>query len=73
MKTDLNFHGAVNGRGAAYCKRIASLRALDWASASAKAKSFNHAKWPATWSLTGPMRAERRLGVLRHDLGCHRC
>jgi hypothetical protein len=25
MKTDLNPHGTVNGRGAAYCKRIASL------------------------------------------------
>jgi hypothetical protein len=25
MKTDLNPHGAVNGCGAAYCKRIACL------------------------------------------------
>jgi hypothetical protein len=25
MKTDLNPYGAVNGRGAAYCQRIASL------------------------------------------------
>jgi hypothetical protein len=44
MKTDLNPHGAVNGRGAAYCKRIASLCTGPGVGFCEGPKSFNPAK-----------------------------
>jgi hypothetical protein len=44
MKTDLNPHGAVNGRGAAYWQRIARLRTGPGVGVREGRKSFNHAK-----------------------------
>jgi hypothetical protein len=44
MKTDLNPHKAANGRGAAYCLRIASLRTGQGAGFREGPGSFNHAK-----------------------------
>jgi hypothetical protein len=44
MRTDLNPHGAVNGRGAAYRKRIASLCTGLGAGFREGPRSFNHAR-----------------------------
>ena len=44
METDLNPHGAVHGRGAAYGKRIATLWTGPGVGVREGPKSFNHAK-----------------------------